>query len=207
MWLALYRVLWEFLMTLSKIHCPGKHCRNNLKKWDHTPMIVQFKSLAWGLPLQISLYFKEINELLLWSGSVWTSFTLKVFCGTVCNEVQWVFFSRLSSIAFLSLLIWLVFYYITEVHSWRRNYDQGQNPVWLCHASMRYTYYSFFRFRSLCCANCVGAKHSTKTHLVCTRCDLKLIYFVRPARKTRFSHVVLFMLSKKWVQRITHSPS
>ncbi len=110
MWLALYRVLWEFLMTLSKIHCPGKHCRNNLKKWDHTSMIVQFKSLAWGLPLQISLYFKEINELLLWSGSVWTSFTLKVFCGTVCNEVQWVFFfPRLSSIAFLSLLIWLVF--------------------------------------------------------------------------------------------------
>lgn len=43
-------------------------------------------------------------------------------------------------------------------------------------ASMRYTYYSLFRSESLCCANCVSAKHSTKTHLVYTRCDLKLNY-------------------------------
>lgn len=82
------------------------------------------------------LYLKEINELLLWSGSVWTSFTLKVFCGTVCNEVQWIF--SLACRVLLLSRCWFgyFFYYITEVHSWRRNYDQGQNPVWLRRCAM-----------------------------------------------------------------------
>lgn len=57
------------------------------------------------------LYLKEINELLLWSGSVWTSFTLKVFCGTVCNEVRWIF--SLACRVLLLSRCWFGYFFIT----------------------------------------------------------------------------------------------
>lgn len=124
------------------------------------------------------LYLKEINELLLWLGSVWTSFTPKVFCGTVCNEVWWIF-SRACRVLLFSHC-WFGFFFITLLKCTAEGEIMIKGKPCLtapvCPASMRYTYYSLLRSESLCCANCVSAKHSTKTHLVYTRCDLKLIY-------------------------------
>lgn len=100
-------------MTLSKTHCLGKHWRNNLTKWDHTPMIVLLKVLpeVYHCGFLYILYLKEINELLRWSGSVWTSFTLKVFCGTVCNEVRWIF--PLACRVLLLSHCWFGYFFIT----------------------------------------------------------------------------------------------
>lgn len=74
-------------------------------------------------------------------------------------------------------VIFLLHYWSAQLKEklWSRAKPCLTAPV--CHASMRYTHYSLFRFGSLCCANCVGAKHSTKTHLVCTRCDFKADLF------------------------------
>lgn len=95
------------------------------------------------------------------------------------------FFPRLSCIASLSLLIWLFFYYITEVHSWRRNYDQGQNPVWLRRCAMHQCDTPIIPFFALglCAVRIVWVPSIAQRHIWC---DLKLIYFVRSARKTRF---------------------
>lgn len=95
----------------------------------------------------------------------------------VCDEV--CFPLPFPSVYCFSLTADLViFYYITEVHSWRRNYDQGQNPVWLRWCAMHQcnTPIIPFHFGSLCCKNCVGARRSTKTHLVYSRCNSKPIY-------------------------------
>lgn len=74
------------------------------------------------------------------------------------------------------LVIFLLHYWSAQLKEklWSRAKPCLTAPV--CHASMRYTHYSLFRFVSLRCANCVVAKNSTKTHLLYTRFDLKLIY-------------------------------
>lgn len=50
----------------------------------------------------------------------------------------------------------------------------------------------------LCAVQIVWVPNIAQRHIWCVLgVILKLIYFVRSVRKTRFSHVILFMLSKK----------
>lgn len=114
------------------------------------------------------------------------------------------------------LVIFLLHYWSAQLKEklWSRAKPCLTAPV--CHASMRCTHYSLFRSGSLCCANCVDAKHSTKTHLVYTRCDLKLIYCSLLVKYSSLCKENLFFTcyfvyalkkkKKKWVKRIIHSP-